>query len=340
MGSLKSLTVQPRTRSRYDKGLEDFFSYLKREGLVLPKRREFMDDLCSDYLEFLWSEGEGRATASNFLAALQDFDPKLRGMLPSSWRLMKTWATHAVPHRAPPMTESVLRAMVGWSFFHEKYKFGISLLVGFFGLLRTGELLGLQSFQVQMVSPTQPAVVSLGLTKSGKRQGAAESVTISELPVLKLLWKWKQVAEFLTEKPHIWRAQFSECISALKLSSWEFRPYSLRRGGATFFAVKTGSLDRVLLLGRWTALKTAKIYINAGLAMQAELQIPLKLLRPFHVVYSNSLTTPPKLEQAPKRSRTGGRGRRPGGSKNRGGGVFFPLVQLCLGHKLPGLAGT
>lgn len=38
--------------------------------------------LVSDYLEHLWSAGEGRAVASNFLAALQDFDPKLQEPTP------------------------------------------------------------------------------------------------------------------------------------------------------------------------------------------------------------------------------------------------------------------
>jgi hypothetical protein len=81
MGTLKSLTVQPQTKARYQQGLDQFFAYLKREGLTLPRRRDDLDGMVGDYLEYLWSEGEGRATASNFLAALQDFDPKLKGHL-------------------------------------------------------------------------------------------------------------------------------------------------------------------------------------------------------------------------------------------------------------------
>ena len=128
-----------------------------------------MDALVGDYLEFLWGEGEGRAKASNFLAALQDFDPKLRGLV--SWRLMKAWTTNEVTNRAPPLTEAVLKAMAGWSFFNEHPTFGLSLLLAFYGLLRTGELLSLQSWQIHMTSPNKPAVVSLGLTKSGKGVG-------------------------------------------------------------------------------------------------------------------------------------------------------------------------
>ena len=162
-----------------------------------------------------------------------------------------------------------------------------------------------------MTAAGEPAVISLGLTKSGKRQGAAESVTISELSVLRLIWRWKQHAsthEFLTAKPHIWRDTFSECLQALHLESWNFRPYSLRRGGATNLFVKVGSLDRVLILGRWTAVKTAKIYLNSGLAMLADIQIPLRQLRPFHLVFTNFLSSVQTLEPAPFGSRTGERG--------------------------------
>ena len=38
LGKLKDLTVQPRTRQRYEASLQQFFSWLEREGLSLPKR--------------------------------------------------------------------------------------------------------------------------------------------------------------------------------------------------------------------------------------------------------------------------------------------------------------
>ena len=314
LGTFKSLTVQPTTRARYEDGLKKFFQFLKREGLSLPKRRQELDGLVSDYLEYLWSEGEGRAAGSNVLAALQDQDPRLKGQLPCSWRLMKTWTANELPNRAPPLTEAVLRAMVGWGIFTENYSFSLSLLVGFYGLLRTGELLALQAWNIHMSSASTPAVLSLGLTKSGLRQGAAESVTLTEATVLKLLWHWKQNVSpntFLTAKPHVWRDAFNQCLSALRLSDWGFRPYSLRRGGATFWFVKLSSLDRILVMGRWTAVKTAKIYINSGLAMLADIQIAPRLLTPFHTVFTNYLKSQPQLEPALlAKRRAGGRGKR------------------------------
>lgn len=52
---------------------------------------------------------------------------------------------HEVPTRAPPLSESVL-AMVGWAITQEHYTFALSLLVAFYGLLRTGELLAIPSW--------------------------------------------------------------------------------------------------------------------------------------------------------------------------------------------------
>ena len=333
LGKLKSLTVQPKTRERYAGSLESFFNYLAREGLTLPKQRDTMDGLVSDYIEFLWSEGEGRAEASNVLAALQDADPKLKGCLPGCWRLLRTWNANEVPQRAPPLSESVLTAMVGWAVMHEHYEFGLSLLVAFHGLLRTGELLGIQAWQVNITGSFSPAVISLGLTKSGKRHGAAESITLTEKSVLRWLWTWKRSAQphdFLTSKPHVWRAMFSECVTSLKLDSWHFRPYSLRRGGATYLFTKCGSLDRVLLAGRWTAIKTAKIYLNSGLAMLSDIQIPRKLLHPFHHIFSMWQSSLPSLEHSSSSRRAGGRGKNQTKLKVRkklgGGAVHFCAV--------------
>ena len=352
LGTLKDLAVQPKTRERYSGALQRFFAFLTREGLSLPKARDAMDGLVSDYIEHLWETGEGRAEASNVLAALQDADAKLRGCLPASWRLLRTWNANEIPDRAPPMSESVLQAMVGWSILHEHYDFALSLLVGFHGLLRTGELLGLQAWQINITEPNRPAVLSLGLTKSGKRQGAAESVTIHERSVLQWLRLWKRASsphDFLTTKPHAWRALFSECLDQLKLSSWHFRPYSLRRGGATFLFTKCGSLDRVLLAGRWTAVKTAKIYLNSGLAMLSDLQIPIQLLRPFHRIYSKWQSDLPSLEQSPSSRRAGGRGKalKKREKKNfpRGGDMRILLFlfdgSFCVSRArvFPGVAG-
>lgn len=84
IGSLKSLTVQPVTRKRYQEAREMFYQWLESENLILAHTAFYLDLQVSDYLEFLWSEGKGRTTGSNLLAGLQDAQPHLQGKLKSS----------------------------------------------------------------------------------------------------------------------------------------------------------------------------------------------------------------------------------------------------------------
>ena len=90
------------------------------------------------------------------------------------------------------MTVQILDALCGWSVFHGCPEFGLSLRIAFYGLPRTGELLSLRAKDIFIPGPTGPAVLSLGLTKGGARQGAAESATLHERSILPSLWKWKQ----------------------------------------------------------------------------------------------------------------------------------------------------
>lgn len=165
LGSLHSLTVQPATRRRYDKATEDFFSFLRKEKLVLPTKKEQLDPLVCDYLEHLWSTGVGRGQANDTVAGLQDIQPNLRHHLPGAWRLLKTWAVNEIPNRAPPIPEQVVQAMAGWAFFHGHNSFGVSLILGFYTMLRSGELLGLRSSHLLCSPKEKQVLVSLGMTK-------------------------------------------------------------------------------------------------------------------------------------------------------------------------------
>ena len=341
LGSLKSLTVQPVTRARYEQARQDFYAWLREERLVLPSSAFELDRVVSDYLEALWARGKGRTEGSNILAGLQDAQPHLKGKLKMSWRLMKTWVTHEVPNRAPPLSEDALHVLVGYSLFKGWNTFALSLLLGFHGLLRTGELLGVQAKHISVGSAKGPAVISLGLTKAGKRQGAAESVTLHAEDVCRRLFQWKSQAHsqtFLTGPAHKWRKTFNDVLTAVNFQNIDYRPYSLRRGGATHYFTLHGRFDSILVLGRWQAAATARLYLNEGLATIAELSLPwTRFSKNLRSQYLSSLTKPlPKLEltKLPKQpSQKRGRWK---GAKNDTWGVS----KLGEGLHLPlGLAG-
>ena len=318
LGSLRDLTVQPATKKRYNKALEAFFVFLKNNDLSLPQLKSDLDPVVCDYLEHMWSSGLGRAQASDTVAALQDFQPNLRGQLPGAWRLLKTWAINEIPNRAPPLPEQVVWAMAGWSFFRGYNSFGISLLIGFYTMLRSGEVLGLRSSHILCSSKERQVLISLGFTKGGKRQGAAESVVLGVEFAVLLTQRWKQIASAstpLAPSAVKWRLLFTECLKALKLESFQFRPYSLRRGGATWWFSKHQSLDRILMQGRWAAAKTARIYLNEGLAMLARTQINFNSpqLRSFIHIFHHTASTLNfhTLEPSAKHAESaGGRGKK------------------------------
>lgn len=318
LGTLRDLTVQPATKQRYTKAIDLFLGFLKLNHLILPKQRNLLDEYVCEYLEHLWSSGQGRALASDTVAGLQDLDNKLRGHLGGAWRLLKTWSINEIPNRAPPLPEHVLHALVGWSFFHQHVTFGISLLLGFYGMLRTGEILDLRASQINLGSRHSSIVISLGLTKGGKRAGAAESVVIGYDMVVNFIRHWKALAPDTTplaRNAGRWRNLFNEALKSLKLESFAFRPYSLRRGGATWWFARHHSLDKILLQGRWQAQKTARIYLNEGLSVLAELSLPASLpsLRPFINIFHQQSTriTWTTLEPPVLRTEsTGGRGKK------------------------------
>ena len=290
--------------------------------MTLPPRKDHLDHLVSDYVEYLWENGFGRALASDTLAAIQDQQPSVKGHLQRSWRLLRTWGVNEIPNRAPPLPEKALHAMVGYTFFSKKPLFGISLLLGYYGTLRTGELLNVKASHITQPREHDPCVISLGLTKGGKRQGAAESVTVGVQLVTRLLWHWvHQVPpnSKLCLPPHLWRQEFAHTLKALKFDSFSFRPYSLRRGGATFLVPATRSMDRLLIQGRWASQKTARIYVNEGLALLSDLTIPWNHENRIFVTQFNRLSHQPvpKLEPTFKKRRSGGRGAKTKGRKNR-----------------------
>ena len=105
------MTVQPATKKRYDKALDKFFDFLRFDNLELPKQRGHMDALLAGYVEHLWASGEGRALASDTVAALQNLEPHLKNSPTTVWRWLKVWSQNELPNRAPQLPENVVHAI-------------------------------------------------------------------------------------------------------------------------------------------------------------------------------------------------------------------------------------
>ena len=61
-------------------------------------------------------------------------------------------------------------------------------------------------------------------------------------------------------------------LRVLRFNPKWFRSHSARRGGATKLLFGSGSVDLVLLVGRWSSIRAARTYIRKGEALMAKLR--------------------------------------------------------------------
>lgn len=128
------------------------------------------------------------------------------------------------------------------------------------------------------------------------------------------LYQWKQSVHpntSLTGSSYAWRKQFSAVLTAVGLTDFDFRLYSLRRGAATHYFQLYGNFDKLLMMGRWQAVATARIYINDGLSVLAEMSLPWNpYTKNLRSQYLKSLTSSlPKLDPSTKKYSSQARGR-------------------------------
>ena len=72
-----------------------------------------------------------------------------------------------------------------------------------------------------------------------------------------------------------------------------------------------GSLDRLLVQGRWASSKTARIYINEGLAVLAQLKLSFNApAKAYARQFVKSLMSPLQTLELPQKGRPGGRGKK------------------------------
>ena len=69
------------------------------------------------------------------------------------------------------------------------------------------------------------------------------------------------------------RAFFARGFIACHVEALEFRPYSIRRGGATFDYMSFGDLNRSIARGRWASSRVARQYIVEGWQQLVNLQL-------------------------------------------------------------------
>ena len=145
-------------------------------------RSQKVSQLCeaaSEWVEFLYADGERKGLASDGLAGLQYYLPQCQGKLKLNLKLVKAkvWQEIDPPMRVFPLSPVVVLGMAGLAAAIKLPEVAAGLLVCFDGILRSGEFYQLRVSDVTFYS--ERAALRLGLTRGGKRTGREEMVIIN-----------------------------------------------------------------------------------------------------------------------------------------------------------------
>ena len=265
--TLKDAGITEKTQNRYYAGLRLLLPYLQYVHSMLQ-----LDEAVSQWLQDSWERGDALYSVSDGLCGLHHYEPWTRGHIPQSWKLFAVWRKLEAPSRAPPLTRYIVYSWSNYAVEHSDLEFGALILLGFFALLRTGELLNVRA--ADLLFGPKDAIVSLQDTKSGKRNNVAEMVSFNDPWTLDFLRavvaiKRKQGMENVpiwNRSPQAFRNLFRQYCWRFDLERRNFRPYSLRRGGATWVFQVSGSMETALVKGRWGSARVARIYISDALS--------------------------------------------------------------------------
>lgn len=265
--SLDDASLTPATQKRYYLALRKVLPFVEA-----CKREEELDLEVSAWVRQMWKSGEPSLTIGDGLSALHFFLPWLKRRIPHAWRLFATWRKLEIPARAPPLTLRLVRGLAAYEMILGNMEMSAILLLSFHCLLRTGEALALTVSDFLLGE--DHGIVSLQATKSGKRNAATEAITITDMVTLEavrnlVLFRRScnlPSSPLWSSSPAAFRKRFAALCTLFDLTKHGFRPYSLRRGGATDLFQRTQSMEAALIRGRWESSRVARIYISDGLS--------------------------------------------------------------------------
>ena len=283
-GRLQDRLLAPKTVKCYRLAFSLFLEFCLGEAGRLPGTAEAADLALCRFIEHLWQDGAPRGWASNAKSAVAHYVPVLGRRMYGAQRLLLALDKDELPARAPPLTLQFARALAGAAAAKIGLHMCLVLLLGFFGLLRPGELMQVRAAHFVFTAGSRIAVLTLPFTKSGQRlQSVAESVILEDPTTVAcaraVVGQLKAEDLIFPGGDKMFRDQFRSTCKFAGLPAVGWLPYSLRRGGATTHFLLEGSLDKTVVRGRWKSVRTARIYIDQSLAALAQLSATGKQLQ-------------------------------------------------------------
>ena len=287
---LRDAAVEPSTRGRYGSAVSAFFSWVRREGRSFSSLREF-DGLVVAYLDHLYEsrEGSGRSYGEQTVNGLVFFRPALKPHLHGSRQALRGWKRLSPSVAHPPLTWELAVLIAVTLARRGRPNIALAVVLSFDAYLRAGELARLRFRDVvdgedARVGSAHKNLITLrlGKTKTGDNQCAE----VRDPAVRTLLRSYlaqpgrrrRSKAKLFGFSVSTYRRHFNRARDDLGLSS-DYVLHSLRHGGATRDHMAGVPLEEILRRGRWASTKSARHYIQSGVALAACCTVPAELGR-------------------------------------------------------------
>lgn len=233
-------------------------------------------------------KGSNLRLVKHALLFVQINRPDLRHRLRSSWDTVKAWEECVPSGMRAPLPLPLLIAFSCMSRMKsvevgldtasgQKWlKFGALLGLGFFGLLRPGELLSLQRRHLDLPNSlifALPSItVSITKPKNFRQLGTCQFASVSHPDICNwIVWCCKDLKADQLLWPHShaeFRRLFKIVSEGFGCGSCKFTPASLRAGGATYYYDEHMDVGRLRLMGRWSNAQSLEHYVQVGKSQQ------------------------------------------------------------------------
>ena len=211
--------------------------------------------------------------------------PELKYQLPRAAQAQRGWAKLFPGQSYPPLTWELAVTIAVQLARNGNTRHGIGVVLAFDCLLRVSELVALRREDVMDSGDARAGFEHRGTmlllrhTKTGKNK----SVAVLDPSVIELLRGLVRTtapgARLFPFSAASFRRSLKGTCAHLGLSA-RYVPHSLRHGGATrYYHVFGWSVEDVMERGRWASTKSAKLYIQSGVALLGAIAVPPAVAR-------------------------------------------------------------
>jgi integrase len=283
--------VAPSTVDVYKRHVLAFIKWQWRNDELAVEESD-MDEVLLTYFHDLYESrgAQGKAISVNTIYGIYLYLPELKGRLPRSQQAIKGWSKRCIGNSAPPLTWELASALAVHLARQSCFRrHAIGVLLGFDCLLRVGELVGLHREDVADSHDPRlgtgggrhagpGALLRIRKSKTGRNQWVTIHDPQVRAMVMQLVAETKPGALLFPFSCAHFRAVFKRGCEELRLDR-RYVPHSMRHGGATRFRHILGwSMEDVIERGRWASSKSAKTYIQAGIALLMSMAAPVGLV--------------------------------------------------------------